>query len=250
MPDNNQTKEGQEDLKEGENQTSGDDQTGKGDEGDKGEETVTMKKSELNQIESDLDNYRKATLEKKSKEREFKQQAKEGDKEEESGGAGSGTTTIDEARATEIVRKEVTSFQERTAKSNQQRAQKSFLLTNKEYLDDALWTDLMSDFRAKGNEMTVDDYLDSLNETLLVHKKRTGKLDEYLASERERGRQEGRTEAEAGSGRQAGGVGDKNEGQPSGQLSEKGKEIAKGVKVDPEKVEKVDPSKDNVIDVS
>lgn len=253
MPDKDPTKEEQ-DLKKGDDKASGDGQTEKKEgEGD-GEETITLKKSELDKIKSDRDNYREIGLDKKAKDRELKlQKAKEGGEgggDDKGGGeSGGGTATIDEARATEIVQKGISSFEDRARKSSQQRASKIFLSTHKEYLDDALWNDLMSDFRTTGTEITIDDYVDRLEETLLVHKRRTGKLDEYLAAERERGKLEGRTEAEAGSGHRAGGVGDKSEGLPSGQLSEKGKEIARGVKLDPEKVEKVDPSKDNVIQV-
>lgn len=252
MPDdNNQTKEG-EDFKEGEGQASGEGQSGKDGDGDGGgDETVTISKKELDQIKSDRDNYRTATLDKKAEERELKRketeeggEGKDDDKGSDSGGA---TATIDEAKAAEIARKEISSFEERASKSNQQRASKIFLSTHKEYLEDSLWNDMMSNFHTTGNEATVEDYGDRLEAALLEHKRQTGKLQEYLDSERERGRNEGRTEAEAGSGRQAGGVGDKNEGLPEGQLSEKGKEISRGVNLDPEKVAKVDPSKDNVI---
>ncbi len=257
MPDENPTKE-ERDLKEGEDKKPSDigqsdkKEDEKGGEGEEG--TVTIKKSELDKIKSDRDNYREMGLDKKAKDRELKrkevQEGGEGGDVDKGGGeAGGGTATIDETRAAEIARKEVDSYGEKAAKSNQQRASKIFLSTHKEYLDDSLWNDMMSNFHTTGNEATVEDYGDRLEAALLEHKRRTGKLQEYLDSERERGRQEGKTEAEAGSGRQAGGVGDKSEGQPSGQLSEKGKEIAKGVKLDPEKVEKVDPSKDNVIQV-
>ena len=209
-----------------------------------GEETVTIKKSELEKIKSDRDNYREIGLDKKSKDRELKQKAKEG---EEGEGAGSGS--VDETKFAEIARKEVHSFAEQTRKSNQQRASKVFLSRHKEYVDDALWNDMMSDFRSSDRDVTVEDFADRLEETVLLHKRRTGKLEEYLNSERERGRREGRTEAELGVGHQAGGVGERNEGRPAGGLSEKGKEISRGVNLDPEKVAKVDPSKDNVIQV-
>ncbi len=107
----------------------------------------------------------------------------------------------------------------------------------------------MTDFRSIGSETTVEDYLDCLEDAVLLYKRRTGKLDEHLESEKKRAKEEGRIQSDVESGHESGGVGDKNEGSSGGKLSEKGKEMSKGMKNDPKEVEKVDPSKDNVIDI-
>lgn len=270
MPDDNNEAGGEQDLKDGGSQApTGDGQPGNeggsggeggeggGDGAGDGEVTVTIKKSELDKIKSDRDNYRDATLDKKAKARELKKTEQDGGGGEGGGegtggesGEGASGTIIDETRVAEIAQEKVNSYGKLASKSNQERAKKQFLKTHKEYLDDPLWHDMMSDYRSSDGAVTVEDFVDNLENTLLIHKRRTGKLEEYLDSERERGRQEGMAEAEAGSGRSAGGVGDRNEGTPGNKLSPKGEEIARAVKLDPEKVKDVDPSKDNVISMN
>lgn len=208
-----------------------------------GEETVTIKKSDLKKIEEDRDNYKKGLLQKKADERDLK------------GGGGSGQggdqgagNVIDEKKisetATAATNKVLRDAGEKTAK-------RVFLRTHPEYVDDSQWIALMSHLTFKGGELTHDEVLDRMEAALFEHKRSTGKLEEHLKSEHERGVREGRIQGELGSGHGTGGAGERNDsGKPSGAFSSpKGEEMARSMHVDPEKAKKVDPSKDNIINV-
>lgn len=204
------------------------------------DEDITIKKSELEKIKSDRDNYREGLLKKKTDERTL-------DKEKDKGGSGS---TIDEAKVAEIAKAQVSAGLAETHKSNENRAK---LLISKKYnelIDDANWAGFISHFTGKRGKATVEDIMDDFEDSMLLYKRQTGKLEEHLKAERERGRREGFIESNLDKARDAGGAGDKNDGgKSSGFSTLKGEEMARGMHVDPEKAKKVDVSKDNVINV-
>ena len=205
-----------------------------------GEETITMKKSELKKIEEDRDNYKKMGLQKKADERKLEGGAGEG-------GGGQGAGAMDEKKisetATVATNKALRAAGEKTAK-------RAFLTAHPEYADDAQWTAFLSHLTFRGTEVTHDDVADRMEAALLEHKRSTGKLEDHLKSEHERGVREGRIQEQTGSGQGTGGAGDRNEvNKGAGQLSPIGEHMARVMHVDPEKVKKVDPSKDNVINV-
>lgn len=207
-----------------------------------GEETITVKKSEFEKIQSDRDNYRAGLLKKKADERSLDNKNKD---------AGAGSIAIDEAKIAEIAKAQATAAFAETYKSNENRAK--ILITKKygELVDDANWVGFMSHFNGRRGRATVEDILDDFEDTMLLYKRSTGKLDEHLKSEHERGVREGRIQGELGSGRGTGGAGDRNEAlRSTGILTPKGEEMARAMHVNPEKVKKVDLSKDNVIDVT
>lgn len=211
-----------------------------------GEETVTMKKSDLKKIEEDRDNYKKMGLQKKADERDLHAGAGDG-----KGGAGDGAgagAVIDEKKVGEVAsaaaNKAMRDASERTAK-------RVFLKAHPEYLDDAQWASMMANLTFRGTEVTTEEVSDRMEAAVLEHKRSTGKLDEYLKSEHERGVREGRIQGELGSGHGTGGAGDRNDGgKGAGSLSPKGEEMARAMHTDPLKAAKVDPSKDNVIDIT
>ncbi|MEK6897609.1 MAG: hypothetical protein AABW93_03710 [Nanoarchaeota archaeon] len=212
--------------------------------GGNGEENVTMKKFEVEKLQADLkksnedrDNYKKGLLQKKADERNLGGE----------GQGGGGDNIIDEKKVGEIAtaatNKALRAASEKTAK-------RAFLQAHPEYVDDAQWTELMSNLTFKGTELIHDDVLGRMDAALLEHKRSTGKLEEHLKAEHERGVREGRIQGELGSGHGTGGAGDRNEGgKGTGTLSPKGEEMARAMHVDPEKARKVDPSKDNVINI-
>lgn len=210
-----------------------------------GEETVTMKKSDLKKIEEDRDNYKAGLLSKKADERDLHGG---GDGKGDTGG-GKGSGEADEKKisetATAATNKALRDASERTAK-------RAFLKAHPEYVEDANWTAMMAHLTFKGTELTHDEVLDRMEAAVLEHKRSTGKLDEYMQAEHERGVREGRIQEQAGSGHGTGGAGDRNDGggKGAGTLTPKGEEMARAMHTDPEKVKKVDPSKDNVIDIS
>jgi hypothetical protein len=207
------------------------------------EEIITIKRSDLKKIEFDRDNYKKGLLQKKADERDLH----DGDGKGGGGdGAGAGHV-IDEKKvgevATAATNKVLRDASEKTAK-------RAFLKAHPEYVDDAQWISLMSHLTFKGGELTHDEVVDRMEAALFEHKRSTGRLEEHLKAEHERGVREGRIQEQTGSGQGTGGAGDKNEGKGTGTLSPKGEEMARAMHVDPEKVKKVDTSKDNVIDVT
>src|SRR3990167_7452625 len=175
-----------------------------------GEETITMKKSELKKIEEDRDNYKKMGLQKKADEREFKGAG---------GGQGEGqggSAVIDEKKVGEVASAAVTKT---LRAASEKTAKRAFLTAHPEYADDAQWTSLLTHLTFRGTEMTHDEVADRMEAAILEHKRSTGKLDEYLKSEHERGVREGRIQGELGSGQGTGGAGDRNEGaKGAGQL--------------------------------
>lgn len=237
----------QDDFKAGNGNPSEDGQSDNsdGEDGGDAEETITVNKAEFEQIKSDRDNYRAATLKKKADERELG-----GKKEERSSGNQGNSGAIDEAKVTEIAKAQASAILSETHIANENRAKRLFLQKHGEYLDDAQWTDLMANFYPRRGKVTIDDVLEDMEDAVLLHKKSTGKLEEHIKSESERARQQGRIEGELGFGRSAGGIGDRNESDRTrGKLSPKGEEIARGMHIDPSKVAKIDPKKDNVIEI-
>lgn len=212
-----------------------------------GEETVTIKKSDLQQIEDDRDNYKAGLLKKKADERDLHGGSPGGGEGGRGAGDGKGGAVDDKKiaeTATTATNKVLRDAGERTAK-------RAFLKAHPEYVDDAQWTTLMSHLTFRGNELTHDEVVDRMEAALLEHKRSTGKLDEHLKAEHERGVREGRIQEQTGSGHGTGGAGDRNDGgRGAGSLSPKGEEMARAMHTDPEKVKKVDPSKDNVIDIT
>ena len=208
-----------------------------------GEETVTIKKSELEKIKSDRDNYQKGLLQKKADERNL---GNEGGQGGEGAGQGAASNVIDEKKinetATAAARKTMRDAGEKTAK-------REFLKNHPEYVDDVQWQTLMTHLTFKGGELTHDEVVDRMEAALLEHKRTTGKLEEHLNSEREKARQAGRVEGQFDNTRSAGGSGDRNEAGKGGGLSPKGEEMARAMHTDPVKAGKIDPLKDNVINV-
>jgi len=214
--------------------------TGAGNGAGDGEETVTMKKADLKKIEEERDNYKKGLLAKKADERELKPGAAAA-----AAAAGAGAAVIDEKKIAETASaaasKTMRDAAERTAK-------RAFLQAHPEYVDDSAWASLMSHLTFKGKEITHDEIADRMEAAVLEHKRSTGKLDEYLKSERERGVREGRIQERIDAGHGSG-QGDRNDGRAAGALTPKGEEMARAMHTDVEQVKKVDPSKDNVIDL-
>lgn len=210
------------------------------------DETVTIKKSDLKKIEEDRDNYKAGLLGKKADERNLDGKgAGDGKGGEGKGGEGG---SVDEKKVDEIA---TASTNKVLRAASEKTAKRAFLKAHPEYLDDGAWTSLLSHLTFKGGEVSHEEIVDRMEAAVLEHKRSTGKLDEYLKSEHERGVREGRIQEQVGSGHGTGGAGDRNEsGKGGGQLSEKGKEMAAAMHTDPEKAAKVDPSKDNVIDLS
>src|SRR3990167_7317689 len=172
---------------------------GNGNGGGDGNETVTMKKSDLKKIEEDRDNYKAGLLAKKADERDLHNKGGAGAGDGKGGSEGAGAppaAVIDEKKVGEVAsaaaNKTMRDASERTAK-------RSFLKAHPEYVDDSQWTAMVAGLTFRGNEVTVDEVLDRMEAAVLEHKRSTGKLDEYLKSEHERGVREGRIQGELGS---------------------------------------------------
>lgn len=234
----------------GVNGAGGDGSAGAGDAGANtgnpgtGEETVTVKKSEWEKTTNDLNNYREALLVKKANERA----GNEG-KGEAGTDSGTASTTIDEktidARATAAA----TTVQ-KTA--SQRAATQDFIRKHPEYLGDDAWKTLMEHTTFRGSELTQGDYLDRLESGMYEHLRVTGKLEEHLNKAREEGRDQGRIEGTVNASGGSGAPGDRTHGTGANQggLTPAGRDMAARFKVDPEKADKIDPSKDNVISIS
>lgn len=200
-----------------------------------GEETITVKKSDYEKLESDRDNYRTAALKKKADERSLDGK---GDQDDDD------PNVINEKKVNEFATSAARKVQREASEKSAKRA---FLSAHPEYADDGEWTGLLENLTFKGDETTVDEVQDRMEAALFEHKRKTGKLEEHLKAERERGVQEGRIRSGMEMGHSSGGPGDRNVVPPGGTLSPKAQEMAQRMHVDPEKLKKIDIKKDNVI---
>lgn len=247
MPDDN----AQNDLNKGSGAASGDGQPGKGAEGDGGqaakpkmvevpEEELNNLKSELEKTKSDRDNYRKATLDKKSQERSLDSKEGEGGKDQEG--------KQNQADVNKIVDEKLTGFEEKTRKNLQSRAQRKFLGKHQEFADDVKWNQVAVHLRLRGDEVTQEDYEDRIDEAHILHLRETGQLEQHIESERQKAKQQGAVEAQARTGMQAGDNGDgRSGGQSKDTLTPQGEELTRKFGNEPDKVRKVDVKKDRVI---
>lgn len=199
-----------------------------------GEEKVVMTKAEHAKLIEERDNYKKATLIKKADERPLTPEA-----------PAAAAATDDK----KIVDTATTAATKALRDANERTAKRAFLKANPEYVDDASWTALMSHLTFKGSELTAEEISDRMDAAVLEHKRSTGKLDEYMQAQRERGVREGQVMAQAGTGHGTGGGGDRHDAAAAGKLSPKGEEMARAMHTDPLKAAKMDIHKDNVIDV-
>ena len=215
-------------------------------EGGDGDETITVKKSEYEKTQSDRDTYRDGVTQLKIDKRQLQTDldvAKGGKPDEGEGDGGSETTSIDETKVKEISSQAAAGQFEQIEKSNDNRAQKQFLKENPEYVDDDKWTQLMTHFTSKRGKATVEDIKDDLKSALILEKSESGTLEEYLTKDKQR---QNNVDLSG-----AGGLGDKAEGdEKKGELSEKGKEIAQGMHVDPETAKEANLDGGNEIDVT
>lgn len=200
-------------------------------------------KSELEQTKSDRDNYRKATLDKKANERSLDD--KKDDKAGNQGGQG-GSPDVNT-----VVDEKLNAFQDKTRKSLQARAQRKFLNKNQDFADDAKWARVASHLHLRGDEVTEEDFADRIDEAHLLYMRETGQLEKHLESERQKAKRQGEIEGQVNSGMQAGDTGDgRSGGQGKGSLSPQGEEMARRSGHDPEKIKKIDLTKDRSIDLS
>ena len=246
MTQNNNQEGDEKDLNKDDDQSGeGDHSQNGGDDENKDDEVVSIKKSELEKIKSDRDNYKQATLSKKTSERKLGKQDDGG--EEDKKVVPSATIDIDTVKT--AAREVFQEAQGQTEKENEKEALDKLVELHPEYKDDSAYNDLMSDFASKRGKRKVENIMKDLEDAVLLNKKRTGKLDEYLNSERERGKQEGRTEGQISNAMNAGSVGDRsNAGRPSTtKLSPEGERMARNMGIDPKEAGKIDIHKDNVI---
>ena len=213
--------------------------------GGAGEENVTMTKAEHQKLIEERDNYKKGLLEKKAEERDLHKVPDAA--AAAAAGQGAGAGAVDDKKiadaASAATNKTMREVAERTAK-------RSFLKAHPEYVSDAEWAALLPHLTFKGNELTSEEVSERMEAAVLEHKRSTGKLDEYMKSEHERGVREGRIQGQVGAGHGTGGGGDRNDARAAGALSQKGEEMARAMHTDPAKAAKVDIAKDSVIDVT
>lgn len=240
-----------EDIKN-KNSTENPDEGNEGDENGGNEETVTIKKSELDRINNDLENYRKATLDRKAAEREAKKkEAEEAAKNTANEAGQSNSITLDEKKIKEIVQQAQTSTINIFEKANEKAAIKEFMGVHKELLDDATWTDFISDYSPRRGKTSKEEILEDFQDAMLVYMRRIGKLDEYLKKEAERMQEFNNANHRANIGHNAGSRGDGSSsgGSDNARITPTLERVSSHFKHDPKEIAKVDVSKDSEINV-
>ena len=181
------------------------------------DETITIKKADYDKQMSDLENYRQATIGDKYRPLPDNPNPNGGG----SGGAapgndaGGGGSTITEDKVKEIAT-QVSS--QNTQKKNEKDAKDKFYAAHPEYVDTNAWQALVVHYVPKSGKDSVEDILNDLEDAVLAHKRRTGKLDEYFDQQRIEAERKAQIDAQVNLGQNGGGVGDRSSsggGQPS-----------------------------------
>lgn len=205
-------------------------------------ETLEELQARLAKVEAERDNYREAVIKKRDLEKQQKEETPP------AGNEGSDTLTKDEV--SDLVKQGIGEYQTTHRKAMQSKAIERVLSQegHKEYADDNNWSRAIDNLNLTGNEVTVEDYEARIKEAILLDKHRTGKLDEYIESEKKRAEQLGQYRATVGIGLEAGGTGTQSGGEHSGNtLTPERERMARFMRNDPSKVKDIDLSKDNEI---
>jgi len=204
-----------------------------------GEEMITVKKSEYDKVISDRDNYRTAVISKKADERKLDNKPVAGDPV--------GQIQLDENKIKEIARAEASGTLKQIHDANESRAKRQFFKDNPEYLDDANYQRLIAQASFRRGKATVEDIVDDLSDAVLLDKKNTGKLDEYMKQQADRSIQQSRINGMMDIARAGSGGGDHQGGGATSGLTPAGEQMAQKLHRDPAKVSKIDYNRDREI---
>ena len=194
-------------------------------------DTITIKKKDWEKTNSDLENYKTGLLNKKAADRTLDQNAG-GDH----GAGNSGGSALDEKKVIEIATK---ASQANTHKSNEKAAIKQFLKTHADYTEDKNWAELLPFLPANINKDDPAAIVDAMEGAVLLHKRSTGKLDEYMSQQADTARREAEMNAQVNLGFGAGGVGQRaTQGNSSDKPAESTIEMGKRFGHDADKIEK------------
>ena len=247
MPDDNQNGNhgagGDNENGGGENQDQNQNQNNNGGGNGGDDDVVTLKKDELEKLKkdsSDLGNYRTAALSNKEDAEKWRDHQKQSQQDQGQGGNEQKNNQGNNDR----------SFFDDIEKANEKDARAEFARKYPEYADTTIFGDLLADFVSRRGKKRTKDIVDDLEDAVLLHKRRTGKLDEHLSRMKEEGKREGANEAALDLGRNAGGRGDGSGGGSGGsKLTPEAEEMARRMGNDPSKIAALDPKKDNVISI-
>jgi len=190
-----------------------------------GDETVTIKKSDLEKLNKDLDTYRERVTGKKAGEFSLENNGGQGGNGDGSGSGSGAAPALDEKKVEEIVTR-TTSKQ--IHKANEKTAIKQFLKTHLDYTDEKEWQALLPYLPAGVNKDDPAAIVDALEGAVLLHKRATGKLDDYMKEQADRARREGEMNTQVNLGFSGGGVGGKaNQGNQTDKPAESTIEMGK-----------------------
>ncbi len=238
------------DLKEGKETTppatSG--QGGKqGGEGSGDGETVTISKAELEQIKSDRDNYKTGLLAKKASERSGSN-PKDGEDEEGKDSKGTDETQLDSGNVRNVAKEVFEEESSKTRKALQTEAHSKILELHPEYADDNAWNRALAHLHLTGQEVTVEDFQEKIEDAIFLDQKKQGKLDSYMAEQAKHAEQEGRNKAHQESVMNAGGNGDNRAPTQTTPLTPAREAMARKFKHDPVEVAKIPKQRKFTID--
>ena len=158
------------------------------------EETITIKKADWEKTQSDLKNYQTGLINEKTKNKTL----------DGAGNEPAVSGAMDEKKVQEIA---IAAANSRDHKKNEKGAIKRFVIAHPEYGDDANWQQLIPLYKPVSGKDDEDSIIADLEDAVLAHKRRTGKLSEYLAEQAEAARRQAEIDANVNIGQGAGGVG-------------------------------------------
>ena len=192
-------------------------------------ETITIKKKDWEKTNSDLENYKTGLLNKKAADRTLSQNA-------DNGSQNNSSAALDEKKITEIA---IKATKATTHSTNEKAAIKQFLAKHADYTEDKNWAELLPFLPANINKDDPAAIVDAMEGAVLLHKRSTGKLDEYMAEQAVTARREAEMNAQVNMGFGAGGNGQKlNQGNQTDKPAESTVEMGKRFGHDAEKLEK------------
>jgi hypothetical protein len=158
------------------------------------EDTITIKKADWEKTQSDLKNYQTGLINEKTKNKTL----------DGAGNESAPSGAMDEKKVQEIA---IAAANSRDHKKNEKGAIKRFVIAHPEYGDDANWQQLIPLYKPVSGKDDEDSILADLEDAVLAHKRRTGKLSEYLAEQAEAARHQAEIDANVNLGQGGGGVG-------------------------------------------
>jgi hypothetical protein len=226
--------------------TSGQGGEGNGEGSGEGE-TVTIPRVQLEKLTEERDNYKAGLLKRKAEERS-NPAGNGGEHENDPKNPPVPPASTDAETVRNETRKVLDEDRAKNSKVLQKKAHERILANHPEYADDVAWNRALAHLRLSGEEVTVEDFEESIEDAIFLDQKKQGKLDNYIKEQAQRAEQEGRNKAHQENVMSAGGTGDGRAPTQSTPLTPAREAMARRFGHDPVEVSKIPKQRRFTID--